>query len=510
MGFKKLTVNLPTDYKPEDLQTAVEKLLRIKDFTAVIENKSLDARNKARIHWVLQLLVSSREIKGPDPTPSASLEVPFRKREGLVLITGSGPAGIFSGLILQKAGFRTILIERGSEVGTRSDAVREFETSGIFHPRNNYAFGEGGAGTFSDGKLTSRSKHISLERRFILDAYIKAGAPEEISCLAHPHLGTDNLTGITRNLRAEYQQLGGEIQFNTMLLDLIVKGGRVTGAVTSRGTMDVSQVVVASGHSAYETYRMLINRGVAFQTKNFALGCRVEHPQEIINRAQWGSAVLPGVKAAEYRLTSQSPGGLPVYTFCMCPGGVVVPAAAYPETNIVNGMSRYRRDGTHANAACVAGVNMEILTGKETSVLEALAWLEALESRFYQAAGGYKAPFAAINDFLSDRVTSHTVSSSYPLGLFPAPLRELLPEPVTASLKLGLEDFCRKIRGFREGIILGLESKTSSPVQVIREKNGLCTGFSNLYLAGEGSGWSGGIISSGADGIRAAIALAGQ
>ena len=499
---------MPTDYTPDDLQKAVGNLLRIRDFNHRIEHKSLEARARSRIHWVLQLVVPSPEIKGPPVASPASLSIPHKKREGRVAIVGSGPAGIFAGLVLQRAGFRTLLLERGSEVGIRSKAVRDFETTGVFNPHDNYAFGEGGAGTFSDGKLTSRSKRISMEKQFILESYVRAGAPKEIVYLAHPHLGTDNLTRITRHLREEYQQSGGEILFNTRLDDLIIQGSRVGEIVTTQGTLDVSEVIIGCGHSAYETLRMLIRNGVAFQTKNFALGCRVEHAQEIINRAQWGRSGLPGVKAAEYRLSSQPVGGLPVYTFCMCPGGTVVPAAAYRESNIVNGMSRYWRDGAFANAACVAAVNMDDLVGRETNPSEALDWLESLERRFYTEASGYGAPFSTIDDFINSRMSEDVVPSSYPLGLIPAPLNELLPNIVAASLRMGLQECCRKIRGCREGSILGLESKTSSPIQVLREKSGLCDGFSNLYVVGEGSGWAGGIISSGADGIRAALALA--
>ncbi|MBI9101782.1 MAG: FAD-dependent monooxygenase [Spirochaetales bacterium] len=508
MGYKIISLKLATDYTSGDLKKAVGRKLKVRDFQVSIIGKSLDARDKNRIHWLIRLGVSSPEIKGEPAASTPPLDIPKRKREGRVVITGSGPAGIFTGLVLQRAGFRTTIVERGSEVDVRDRAVQEFETSGLFNSRNNYAFGEGGAGTFSDGKLTSRSKHISREKRFITESYIKAGAPEEIGFLAHPHLGTDNLLGITRSLRRAYEEMGGEFLFDTLLEDLIVQGGRVTAAKTSRGILDASHVIIAAGHSAYETFRMLMNRGVGFNTKNFALGCRIEHSQETINRAQWGTDHLPGVKAAEYRLTAKPDGGLPVYTFCMCPGGVVVPASAYRDGNIVNGMSRYKRDGLFANAACVAGVNLDELLDREVDPCGALSFVEELEHKFYEFSGGYNAPYATIEDFLNERVSSGGALSSYPMGLIPAPLNELLPRKVSHSLKLGLEIFSRKIKGFNKGIIMGLESKTSSPLQVQRSKSGLCSGFSNLYVVGEGSGWSGGIISSGADGIRAALSLA--
>ena len=287
--------------------------------------------------------------------------------------------------------------------------------------------------------------------------------------------------------------------------DIVVKNSGITGVVTSRGVLEAGALFIASGHSAFETYRMLLRRGVGFRTKNFALGSRMEHPQEIINLAQWGHESLPGVKAAEYRLTSPADGNHPVFTFCMCPGGVVVPAAAYAETNIVNGMSYYRRNGRYANAACVAGIHPGDLAGKQVSPLEALDMLEGLERKFFSYTGSYKAPACSISDFLKQKVSNSRLEGSYPLGLVAAPLWELLPAQVVASLMAGLADFIKKMKGFQTGILLGLESKTSSPIQVLRETGGKCTGFDNLYMIGEGSGYAGGIISSGADGVKAAM-----
>jgi len=508
MGYRELSFNLPSDYQEGDLRDAIAKELGIGEFSYQIGNKSLDARKKANIHWQVRVSVLSDELGGGEPIAAAVLDVPSRTRDERAVVVGSGPAGFFAALVLQKAGFRTTLIERGTEVRKRARGVMSFEETGIFDPVSNYAFGEGGAGTFSDGKLTSRSKHISREKRFIIESYIQAGAPEEIRYLAHPHLGSDNLKTIVANLRSEFLDIGGTVLFETLLEDIKVEGGRVVETVTASGGIEADYCIIAPGHSAYETYRMLIRRGVGFRTKPFALGSRVEHPQELINLAQWGREELPGVKAAEYRLTSRGDGTLPVYTFCMCPGGVVVPASAYAHINIVNGMSRYRRDGIFANAACVAAVSPEGLTGRETSALDALDWLEALEEQFFRYAEGFAAPFCTIRNFIEGKGNSAISASSYPLGLKPAPLWELLPPTVSDALREGLKDFSRKVKGFETGNIMGLESKTSSPIQVVRDKTGLCTGFENLYVVGEGSGWAGGIISSGADGIQAAVHIA--
>ena len=510
MGYREISLKLPTDYTEEQLRKKIKKKLKIKKFSCQIERKSLDARKKADVYWQVLVSVSSKQIKGAVPAISPPLNIPYRKRTEKVAVVGSGPAGFFCAFVLQKAGFHATLIERGRDVKKRAEGIREFEKTGLFNPVSNYAFGEGGAGTFSDGKLTSRSKRTSQEKKFILSAYINAGAPEEIGYMAHPHLGSDNLGRIVTRLRESFLDIGGRVLFETLLEDIKIENKRVREAITTSGGIEADEFVIAPGHSAYETYRMLIKRGVKFRTKSFAIGCRVEHPQEIINNAQWGQKSLPGVKAAEYRLTSKGNGNLPVYTFCMCPGGSIVPASAYKNANIVNGMSLYNRDGKFANAACVAGVNLDRLNGRQTSPPEALDWLGSLEERFYEYTDGFKSPFCSIKNFINRKTRSSIVESSYPLGLKPAALWDLLPSEVSGSIREGLKDFSRKIKGFEVGAIMGLDSKSSSPIQVLRGENCLCAGFENLYVAGEGSGYSGGIISSGADGIKAAMAIIGK
>ncbi len=510
MGYKQLSLKLPPDYTPKQLRHRVAKILRIHDFTCQIAHKSLDARKKSFIHWEINLLVQSPELKGGEPEKPRVLQIPYKKTKQTALVAGSGPAGFFAAYVLQKSGMNVTLVERGTDVTKRSREIELFEKTAVFYPKSNYAFGEGGAGTFSDGKLTSRSKRISLERQFILRSYVEAGAPEEIEYLAHPHLGTDKLKIIVKNLRENFLQLGGKILFETQMTDLVVNKGQVTAIETDKETLAADFFILATGHSAFETYRMLINKGVGFHTKNFALGSRMEHPQEIINTAQWGVSQLAGIKAAEYRLTSPGDGKHPVYSFCMCPGGVVVPATAYENTNIVNGMSHYLRDGKFANAACVAGLNLNKFLHREVSASEALDWLEKLEYYFHEITIGYQAPFCSIQSFLNQKTVPASTETSYPMGITETPLWELLPKEISYAMRKGLKDFSRKMKGFEEGNLLGLESKTSAPVQVNREKNGLCTGFQNLYIVGEGSGYSGGIISSAADGIKAAMDILSQ
>lgn len=509
MGFKLLELKMPTDFTPGELQQKIAKKFHIKNFSYTIDKQSLDARNKHHIHWKIRLGVSSPELKGSEPGPQKKLSIPYKKRGKQVMVVGSGPAGFFTGYILLLAGFEVTLLEQGPEVNLRFKDIVTFERDGILNERSNYAFGEGGAGTFSDGKLTSRTKSISTERQFIFETYINAGAPPEIAYMAHPHLGSDNLRKIIKKMRGQFFDDGGNILFNTRVKDILIDNHRmkINAVETNKGRMEADFFVFAPGHSSYETYRMLIKKGVPFKVKPFAIGCRVEHRQELINRAQWGHASLPGIKAAEYRLTFKPDTKelLPVYSFCMCPGGKVVPAATYKNTNIVNGMSNYRRDSAFANAGAAVGIHLNRLLNKEVDPLEALEWLETLEKKFFDFSHSYAAPACQISDFLAGKISDSLNTSSYPLGLVPADFNELLPGIIVNSLRSGLKDFCRKIKGFEEGIMLGLESKTSSPIQVVRENNGKSGALENLYISGEGSGCTGGIVSSAADGIKTAV-----
>jgi len=507
MGSKSITLKLPTDYTDNQLFDKIKREIKSNNFTYFIEKKSLDARKKSNPYWQLRVSVESKNLKGKTPEQLNPLEIKYTKRNRKIVVVGSGPAGFFSSFILQKAGFDVTLIERGADVDQRSEGIEHFEKTSIFNPTCNYAFGEGGAGTFSDGKLTSRTKNISREKQFILSSYIKAGAPDEIAYLSHPHLGSDNLKNIVKNLRLQFIKNGGKVLFKTLINDLVIRNNKVISAISDKNTFSADEFIFAPGHSSYETYRMLINQGIKFRTKNFAIGCRVEHPQKLINEAQWGCSTLNGVKAAEYRLTSSDKSILPVYTFCMCPGGTIVPATPYKNCNIVNGMSLYKRDSQFANAACVAGVNLDQLTGKQNNPLDALIWLENIEKSFYNFSHGYKAPFCTIKDFINKTETLSIHESSYQMGLTQAKLWNLLPDDISNSIRSGLINFNHKLHGFDSGIILGLESKTSSPIQVIREKTMNCTGFDNLFITGEGSGYSGGIISSAVDGIKSASSI---
>lgn len=505
MGHKLINIKLPTGYDERLLKKKIAKIIVSNDFTYRIDQKSLDARNKKNIHWEMRIVVSSPSIKQDYSHLNSILEIPYQKTDKKVVVVGSGPAGFFAAFVMQKSGYNVTLIERGTRVDQRTADIDSFEETGTFISNSNYAFGEGGAGTFSDGKLTSRSKRISLEKQFILQSYVDAGAPDEILYMTHPHLGSDNLKIIVTNLRKQFEDLGGIILFDTVMNDIQFKDGKVIKIDTNKGQFDADYFLIAPGHSSFDTYRLLMKNGIKFRTKNFAIGSRMEHYQEVINIAQWGRKSLPGVKAAEYRLTSKGQNREQVYSFCMCPGGVIVPASATAETNIVNGMSRYMRDNNFANAACVATVNINSLLGREVSASETLNWLETLENNFYNYSNGYRAPFCSIQDFIDRKLRNTDNSTSYPLGIIHAPLWELLPETISSAMRQGLRDFIRKMKGFETGNIMGLESKTSAPIQVIREIQGNCEGTKNLFIIGEGSGYAGGIISSAADGVKIAM-----
>ena len=522
-----LELKLPTDYSDEYLLKLISKKLRLSigSFKYFIEKKSLDARKKNSIIWVVRIIVTSIDYVNKDEEDKSNmLEEKYDKsnQHKTVVIVGSGPAGIFSGLYLISCGFKVIILERGKEVEKRVEDISSFEKTGILNENSNYIFGEGGAGTFSDGKLTSRSKRISKEKKYILDNYVKAGAPDEIKFLTHPHIGSDKLRTISKNMRKMFEDLGGELFFDSEVIDFQFNRFNDLNEISSVITKDNKEykcdyAIFSTGHSAYETHKMLIKNEVPYSVKHFAIGTRVEHPQELINLAQWNKKELKGVKAAEYRLTHKPSlkDNLPVYSFCMCPGGKIVPAMAYKDQNIVNGMSNYNRNSIFANSAVVASVNLHSLLKKDNiEPLEALGWLHKLENKFYKYSNNsYDAPANRIKDFINDKVTSESFGnnnlSSYPFSLQTADFNELLPKQITDSLKQGMINFSRKIKGFEDGLMLGLESKTSAIIQVKRDRDSMVVeGYSNLFIVGEGSGFSGGIISSAADGLRAVQKIA--
>jgi uncharacterized FAD-dependent dehydrogenase len=505
MGFRQLEIKMKTDFTKKDLELVIRKILKIRNFAYEIVKQSLDGRDNTDIHWMVRVNVTSLEIPNDEAPKKEHLIIPRNVGKGKhIVIVGSGPAGMFAALVLQIAGYKVTIIEQGPEVYQRTKDIKHFEKTGDLVERSNYSYGEGGAGTFSDGKLTSRTKSISKEKDFILEKYVEYGGPEEILYLSKPHLGSNLLIKIVKNFRNDLLNNGVEILFNTKMTDIKKRWGKIIKIETEKGWIDGDYFIIAPGHSSFETYKLLIKNGVQFKLKNFALGTRVEHYQEQINRAKWRVPKLPGVKAADYSLTYNFQSILSVYSFCMCPGGKVVPAPPSKGLNIVNGMSNYKRNYKFGNSAIVAGVSIPMLVGNELEPLKALEWLMELEQKFFNFSNSYKAPAVKVSDFMNKKITSHFEETSYPLGLVSADFRELFPKIVYESMEEAIHDFKKKIPGFEDGVMMGLESRTSAPIQLIRDEMKVA-GFKNFYLAGEGSGLAGGIISSGADGIKCAM-----
>ena len=509
MGNKFLDIRASIDFSKHEIDSIIKRKLKVSDFRWKMEKQSLDARNKSNIQWQLRVIVHSDEIKAEGHNTIPKLEIDYKKRDKKIAVIGSGPAGFFAAYCLQKAGFQTTIFERGSDVDKREKQILDFEKNQNFSSEGNYVFGEGGAGTFSDGKLTSRSKRIKSERAFVIEAYIEAGAPEEIRYLSKPHLGSDNLKNIVANLRETYIQLGGEIQFSTQINKIHKDRSKNVSIETNDKEYQFDYLIVATGHSAYDSYEMMMEAGLPFQSKAFSIGFRVEHLQKTINIAQWGKAEIPSLKAADYALTHKTAKGNAVYSFCMCPGGKIIPATAYEGANIVNGMSNYNRDGKYANAAIVAALDLRKYLGEDLKAIDAMRWLQELEQNFYTDTSTYAAPANSIKAFLNNK--SESVSeSSYPFSLYESDLLQKMPFHITGTIKEGLKAFSRKIKGYETGNLIGLESKTSSPIQAIRNKEHKFVEEDRIYICGEGSGFTGGIVSSAADGVKTALNIINQ
>lgn len=485
-----------------------------------ILKESVDARKKEDIYFNYQVLVSLKEeaaylAAGSLPTgvsphyeevsePVVPGEAPLT---GRIIVVGFGPAGIFAGLTLARAGYRPLILERGPAMAERTSAVERFWQNGAFDPAANVQFGEGGAGAFSDGKLTTRIRDLRVEQ--VLSALTGAGAPEEILYRNKPHVGTDLLKGVVMNLRREILQLGGEIRFSTRLLDLRTANGRVTHVNAGGNWIQAAALILCPGHSARDTYEMLHAHGVAMESKAFAVGLRVEHLQAELDQNQYGVwASHPKLRASEYSLTANLPQGRGVYSFCMCPGGQVVNASSEDGLLCVNGMSYHARDLTNANSAVVVSVSPADFG---TAPLSGIAFQRELERTAFRMGGSdWKAPVQLTSDFLKNRV-SRDLKQVYPSvtpGFAFAPLHQALPPAVTASLQQALPLFGRRIRGFdKHGLLTGVEARTSAPLRILRGADLQSPSHQGLYPCGEGAGYAGGIVSAAVDGIKAAEAV---
>lgn len=498
------------------LSVPEEDILDLKIF-----RKSVDAR-RSRVHFVYTVDVSLKNEKrvlarlrekNVNETPDMSYRYVGMgdiKIDSRPVVIGTGPAGLFAALILAEMGFGPLVYERGGDVDSRTAAVNFFWKTGELAGESNVQFGEGGAGTFSDGKLTTLIRDRRCRK--VLEELVSAGAPEEILYISRPHVGTDILKKVVKNLRERIIKLGGEVGFFSRVSDIKTGGGRVRGVeINGREEIDTGVVVLAIGHSARDTFRMLYGRGVFMTPKAFSLGVRVEHPQAWIDSAQYKNfAGSKSLGPADYKLVYHNSAGRSCYTFCMCPGGVVVAAASESGGVVTNGMSYYARDARNANSALLVGVS----PGDYGSAhpLAGIEFQRVWEKKAFDLGGGaFKAPVQMVGDFLEGRPSAATgsVVPSYARGVTPADLGLCLPVYVVETIKGAIPEFDKKIKGFAhpEAVLTGVETRSSSPVRILRDE-GYESSVSGLYPAGEGAGYSGGIISSAVDGIRVAEAIA--
>ncbi|MGM0376426.1 MAG: NAD(P)/FAD-dependent oxidoreductase [Bacteroidota bacterium] len=476
-----------------------------------VTHRSIDARQK-QVMIQLHLDVWTGETP-PEPEP-VQFHWPDVKNKEEVIVVGAGPAGLFSALKLMELGLKPVLIERGKEVGERKKDIALLNRNEQLDDDSNYAFGEGGAGTFSDGKLYTRSKKKG-NFRDLLELFYYHGASEDVLIDSHPHIGTDVLPRVVRNIRKTITEAGGEFRFNSRVVDLIINGDWVEGVVLQDGEKINSRaVLLATGHSARDVYHLLHEKQIKLEAKTWAMGVRVEHPQELIDQIQYHSQEGRGdyLPPATYNFSCQS-GERGVYSFCMCPGGFIVPAMTGPDEMVVNGMSPSARNSPFANSGIVVEIRPEDLSGyQQYGALGGLQYQQDVERLCYINGGdGVVAPAQRLVDFVEGRLSYDLPESSYLPGTVSSPLHFILPDAISSRLKDGFRQFGKKARGFlnEEAIILATESRTSSPVRIPRDRDTFQhEGVKGLFPCGEGAGYAGGIASSALDGQLGATKIA--
>jgi len=522
-------IKLPLDHPQDAIASAILKKLQIPPEELLgysIFKRSYDARKKAEIVLVYIVDVETTQEKQllqrlkKDPhvmvTPDMNYRYVAQAPSNLTIrpiVIGTGPCGMFAGLMLAQMGFRPILLERGKAVRDRTvDTFGFWKKKAEFNPESNAQFGEGGAGTFSDGKLYSQVKDTQHYGRKVLTELVNAGASPEILYINKPHIGTFKLVGIVQSIRAQIESLGGEIRFQTRVEDIHIENGKVQGLTLASGEYIASNyIVLAVGHSARDTFEMLFSRGVYIEAKPFSIGFRVEHPQQLIDLCRFGDrAAHKLLGAADYKLVHHCQNNRSVYSFCMCPGGLVVAAASEPGRLVTNGMSQYSRNERNANSGIVVGITPEDYPGHPLAGIE---FQRRLEERAFELGGGtYNAPGQLVGDFLANRPSTAlgSVQPSYTPGVVMTDLSESLPDYAIAAIREALPAFDKQIKGFAmdDAVLTGVETRTSSPIRIKRKEDYQSLNTEGLYPAGEGAGYAGGILSAGIDGIKVAEAVA--
>ncbi len=510
---------LPVKYTEEDIKKEIRKKLGIGDYDILsvkVIRDSVDAHIRGKICRCVNAAVSLRGEKRFYNTKNVEKYTPYLYEYPPVsrltkrpVVVGSGPAGLFAAHILAASGAFPIVIERGLDVDSRKQKVAEYFNGGKLDTECNIQFGEGGAGTFSDGKLTTGTKDVRQQK--VLAEFIKHGAPEEIAYLGKPHIGTDLLTGIIKNMRNEITEAGGEFRFGCRLDDIYVENGHITGIKTSKGDIETDTVILATGHSARDTFKMIFSHGAIMEKKSFSVGVRIEHPQSLINDALYHE-FKNELPAADYKAAVHLKDGRGVYTFCMCPGGSVVAAASEENTVVTNGMSNFARDGENANSALLVSVTPDDFANND--LFAGMKFQQKLEeAAFYMGGANYFAPVQTVKDFQNNEKGTGlgNVTPTYPIGVTPSNLSGLFPEFITHSLREGITLMDRKIKGFSlpDAVLTGVESRSSSPLRIVRGED-LQSNIKGLYPCGEGAGYAGGIMSAAVDGIKVAEKILGK
>jgi uncharacterized FAD-dependent dehydrogenase len=517
-------LTLPLTHDAAALRAAVVARLGIADsqlLSFAVFRRAFDARKKSNITLVYTIdaavaegaVITADSNIGPTPDTSYKFVPTPPQPSKRPVVIGTGPCGIFAALILAQMGLRPIILERGKLVRERTKDTWGLWRKSILNPESNVQFGEGGAGTFSDGKLYSQIKDPQHLGRKVLTEFVKAGAPEEILYVSKPHIGTFRLVGMVETMRASIEALGGEYRFNAKVSDIEIDASRqVRGVHLQSGEyIEADHVVLAIGHSARDTFEMLLARGVFIEPKPFSVGFRIEHPQSMIDAHRFGAfAGNPILGAADYKLVHHAGNGRSVYSFCMCPGGTVVAATSEPGRVVTNGMSQYSRNERNANAGIVVGITPDDYPG---DILAGVAFQRRWESAAYIAGGSsYAAPGQLVGDFLANRPSKALgeVVPSYKPGVTPTDLTPTLPDYAIAAIREALPAFDKQIRGFArpDAVLTGVETRTSSPIRITRGKNLQSLNTIGLFPAGEGAGYAGGILSAGVDGIKIAQAVA--